>query len=74
MLRWLPENVSTYGADIDWIFYWIYYVTSVSLVLVLATDAGNLRQVLLLLGGVIVLIVGSMSRQQAQVVTERPRP
>ena len=39
MLRWLPENVSTYGGDIDWIFYWIYYVTAVSLVLVLAAFA-----------------------------------
>jgi len=43
VLRWLPENVSTYGADIDWIFYWIYYVTSVSLVLVLATLAQRWR-------------------------------
>ena len=36
MLNWLPENVSTYGKDIDWIFYCIYYITSVALVLVLA--------------------------------------
>src|SRR5438094_917297 len=27
MLRWLPENVSTYGPDIDRLFYVIYYVT-----------------------------------------------
>jgi cytochrome c oxidase subunit 2 len=27
MLSWLPENVSTYGADIDSLFYLIYYVT-----------------------------------------------
>ena len=27
MLRWLPENVSTYGGDIDSIIGFIYYVT-----------------------------------------------
>ena len=27
MLSWLPENVSTYGPDIDRLFYVIYYVT-----------------------------------------------
>src|SRR5438093_4975253 len=27
MLRWLPENVSTSGPDIDRLFYVIYYVT-----------------------------------------------
>jgi cytochrome c oxidase subunit 2 len=27
MLSWLPENVSTYGPDIDRLFYIIYYVT-----------------------------------------------
>jgi cytochrome c oxidase subunit 2 len=27
MLSWLPENVSTYGPDIDRLFYLIYYVT-----------------------------------------------
>src|SRR5689334_24931868 len=27
MLRWLPDNVSTYGPDIDRLFYLIYYVT-----------------------------------------------
>jgi len=26
MLRWLPENVSTYGADIDAMFALIYYI------------------------------------------------
>jgi len=36
VLNWLPENVSTYGKDIDWIFYCIYYITTVALVLVLA--------------------------------------
>ena len=23
---WLPENVSTYGRDIDWLFHLIYYI------------------------------------------------
>jgi cytochrome c oxidase subunit II len=27
MLSWLPENVSTFGPDIDRLFYLIYYVT-----------------------------------------------
>lgn len=29
MLRWLPENVSTYGAEIDWLFQLIEYITGV---------------------------------------------
>jgi cytochrome c oxidase subunit 2 len=33
--RWLPENISTYGQDVDSIFYLIYYITSVALILVL---------------------------------------
>ncbi len=32
MLSWLPENVSTYGAQIDWLFRVIYYITAVSCV------------------------------------------
>ena len=24
---WLPEDVSTYGKDIDFLFYVIYYIT-----------------------------------------------
>jgi cytochrome c oxidase subunit 2 len=28
MLRWLPENVSTFGGQIDHIFYVIYYLTA----------------------------------------------
>jgi cytochrome c oxidase subunit 2 len=28
MMSWLPQNVSTYGAQIDWLFYLIYYVTA----------------------------------------------
>jgi len=31
---WLPENVSTYGKDIDWLFQLIYYITGATLVLV----------------------------------------
>ncbi len=34
MLKWLPENVSTYGAEIDFLFYVIYYITGVAFILV----------------------------------------
>jgi cytochrome c oxidase subunit 2 len=34
MLKWLPENVSTYGADIDRLFYLIYYITGFVFLLV----------------------------------------
>jgi cytochrome c oxidase subunit II len=34
---WLPENVSTYGQEIDWLFHLIYYITGVTFVLVFAT-------------------------------------
>jgi cytochrome c oxidase subunit II len=34
MLKWLPENVSTYGADIDHLFYVIYYITGIAFLLV----------------------------------------
>jgi cytochrome c oxidase subunit 2 len=34
MLQWLPENVSTYGADIDSLFYLIYYITGAAFILV----------------------------------------
>ena len=34
MLSWLPENVSSYGAQIDTLFYVIYYVTGVTFFLV----------------------------------------
>lgn len=30
MMSWLPENVSTYGATIDGLFYFIYYLTGVT--------------------------------------------
>lgn len=29
MLNWLPENISTYGKDIDFLLYFIYYITNV---------------------------------------------
>ena len=31
---WLPENVSTYGQDIDFLFNLIYYITGVVFILV----------------------------------------
>ena len=31
MLSWLPENVSTYGGQIDRLFYLIYYITTAHL-------------------------------------------
>ena len=34
MLNWLPENISTYGAEIDSLFYVIYYITLVTFILV----------------------------------------
>jgi cytochrome c oxidase subunit 2 len=34
MLRWLPEDVSTYGGEIDALFFLIYYITAVTFVLV----------------------------------------
>ena len=34
MLSWLPENVSTYGGDIDRLFYVIYYVTGATFFIV----------------------------------------
>ena len=34
MLSWLPESVSSYGAQIDQLFYVIYYVTGVTFFLV----------------------------------------
>jgi cytochrome c oxidase subunit 2 len=36
MLDWLPKNVSTYGGEIDAIFYAIYYITTVVFFLVAA--------------------------------------
>src|SRR5437016_13018268 len=34
---WLPENVSTYGREIDWLFHLIYYITGVTFILVFVT-------------------------------------
>jgi len=31
---WLPENVATYGDEIDWLFHLIYYITGVTFILV----------------------------------------
>jgi cytochrome c oxidase subunit 2 len=31
---WLPENVSTYGRDIDWLFELIYWITGITFILV----------------------------------------
>jgi len=33
---WLPENVSTYGQDIDWLFHLIYWITGITFILVTA--------------------------------------
>jgi len=37
MLSWLPENVSTFGGQIDRLFYGIYYLTTVTFFLVQGT-------------------------------------
>jgi len=34
MLQWLPENISTYGAEIDSLFYLIYYICTAVFLLV----------------------------------------
>ncbi|MGH7256721.1 MAG: cytochrome c oxidase subunit II [Nitrospirales bacterium] len=34
MLRWLPENVSAFGKEIDSLFYLIYYITGAVFILV----------------------------------------
>jgi cytochrome c oxidase subunit 2 len=31
---WLPENVATYGQDIDWLFHLIYAITGITFILV----------------------------------------
>src|SRR5215203_2913024 len=54
MLQWLPEDVSTYGREIDSLFYLIYYITAVAFVLVtvlmvvfiiMYRDTGNRRAI-----------------------------
>jgi cytochrome c oxidase subunit 2 len=37
---WLPDNVSTYGQDIDWLFHLIYYITGATFLLVTAAFLG----------------------------------
>jgi cytochrome c oxidase subunit 2 len=37
---WLPENVATYGEDIDWLFHLIYYITGATFLLVTAAFLG----------------------------------
>ena len=34
MLNWLPENVSTFGREVDFLFYLIYYITGAVFILV----------------------------------------
>jgi cytochrome c oxidase subunit II len=34
MLQWLPEDVSTFGREIDSLFYLIYYITAATFILV----------------------------------------
>ena len=34
MMRWLPEDVSTYGREIDALFFLIYYITAATFILV----------------------------------------
>jgi cytochrome c oxidase subunit 2 len=34
MMGWLPENVSTFGEEIDYLFYLIYYITGAVFILV----------------------------------------
>lgn len=36
MMSWLPENVSTFGEEIDSLFYLIYYITGAAFLLVTA--------------------------------------
>jgi cytochrome c oxidase subunit 2 len=42
MMGWLPENVSTFGDQIDGLFYLIYYITAAVCILVLACMAAFL--------------------------------
>lgn len=34
---WLPENVATFGGEIDWLFHLIYYITGITFILVTVT-------------------------------------
>ena len=33
-MNWLPENISTFGGEIDRLFYFIYYLTGITFLLV----------------------------------------
>jgi cytochrome c oxidase subunit 2 len=37
VLSWLPENVSTFGGEVDFLFYLIYYITGAVFILVTVT-------------------------------------
>jgi cytochrome c oxidase subunit 2 len=37
MMSWLPPGVSTYSGEIDWLFYLIYYVTTITFFVVQIT-------------------------------------
>ncbi len=37
MMSWLPENVSTFGGEVDSLFYLIYYITGATFILVTVT-------------------------------------
>ena len=34
MMSWFPENIATYGKELDDLFYLIYYITGVAFLLV----------------------------------------
>jgi heme/copper-type cytochrome/quinol oxidase subunit 2 len=34
MLSWLPQNIGSYGQDVDWLFHLIYYITAATFILV----------------------------------------
>ena len=42
MMSWLPENISTYGKELDDLFYLIYYITGAAFVLVTVLLVGFL--------------------------------
>ncbi len=37
---WLPENVATYGEEIDWLFHLIYWITGITFILVTVAFLG----------------------------------
>ena len=46
MLSWLPVDVSTFGRDIDSLFYLIYYITGAAFILVTVLMVFLARQVM----------------------------